>query len=265
MNIKNRKKVESLVYDTLMKLEPSGTNSEKYKKLFKEMSDKQFLVFWKKIKTDDTAHLYVESDLYAKNQITMQSIEDSAKFLNVPLEEHIYLRHRTSDPSKPIRTSTKVPVMYLHLKRMQQLLSKKNRMNVDIDSGSKRSAITGGLNQSERTGRFTDADTQILASVVSSSDNKFHLSKGSHIADEILHFRADNQELRMGMNQHISAMGEVGLVKVSSEIQARRNDMFGRVTTSQGMKSLSAYYLAAGMISNADGEYVSSQMASKKK
>ena len=130
---KNRKKAEKLVIDTLKVLEPGGLNAERYTKLFASMSDAQFVAFWKKIKEDDTANLYVETDLYGKNIISMDDVENAAKSLGVPTEEYFYIRHKGD---VKIRSKKKVPVMYIHLKRMQQLLSKKVRTNVDIDSGN---------------------------------------------------------------------------------------------------------------------------------
>jgi hypothetical protein len=113
---KNRKKAEKLILDTLSKLEPSGMNTEKYRKIFSEMSDKQFVDYFKKLKEDRNAHLYVECDLYGKNQITLGSIQKAADFLKVPLEEYVYIRHKTPDGT-PIRSKFRVPVMYIHLKR----------------------------------------------------------------------------------------------------------------------------------------------------
>lgn len=122
LTAKNRKKVEKLIYDTLDKLEPSGLNTKKYKEIFSKMSDKEFVAYFQKMKDDDTMHLYIENDLYGKNQITMDTIKDAANFLGLPLEEYVYLRHKSKD-GKPVRTVERVPVMYLHLKRMQRKTS----------------------------------------------------------------------------------------------------------------------------------------------
>ena len=42
INVKNRSKVEKLVYSVMNTLDPSGTNTERYKKLFSTMSDSKF-------------------------------------------------------------------------------------------------------------------------------------------------------------------------------------------------------------------------------
>ena len=265
MNIKNRKKVEKLVYDTLKHLDPSGLNSEKYKKTFSTMSDKDFLTFWKRIKTDDTAHLYVETDLYGKNKITMESIKETSKFLKVPLEERINLKHKTADGSV-ITTERAVPVMYLHMKRMQQLLSKKNRMNADSDSGNKRSSITGGLNSSEKTGRYTDADIQALMSIISPETQGYqdrdniilnvnntpmantirptNSLSTSAIHAELKELRSDNRTKASMMQQYIAAGVPVDTSAISATANA--HNPLG-ASSSQATTSLFYFYLAAGM------------------
>lgn len=247
LKIKNRKKVEKLIIDTLNILETGGLNAEKYKAIFKKMSDSQFLAFFNKMKTDDTAHLYVENDLYGKNQITMDSIEETSKFLNVPLEEYLYLRHKTED-GETIRLPEKVPVMYIHLKRMQQLLSKKNISNVDIDSGNVRSRITGGLNSTSKSGRFTDSDTQALLSATSETGSTVISEDGQEIPvypimSELMHMRGDNNLLRSNMLQQIAFSGEVSIDRAAEAVAK----MPAGSTRGQATHTLDIYYLGAGI------------------
>lgn len=110
-----RKQIETKVFDTMSTIDPSGINADKYKKIFKEMSNDQFLAYFKKMANDDNMNFYVEMDFYGKNKVTMQSIQKAAKVLHVPLEEHVYIRHTNPD-GEPIKTPFKVPVMYVHLK-----------------------------------------------------------------------------------------------------------------------------------------------------
>jgi hypothetical protein len=245
----------------LSKLEVGGMNAEKYKALFKTMDDKQFLAFFKRIKEDDNAHLYIETDLYNKNRITMDSIEVAAKHIGVPLEEYVYTRHKTKDGSS-IRSKSKIPVMYIHLKRMQQLLSKKVRTNVDITSGNVRSRITGSLDSSNKTGRFTDMDTQILVSVTSetgieAADGTTH----SPIMFEILQARADNNSARSAMLQQISFLGETNLPLIYQQMtkNGTQNPELG-----QAAKTMDIYYLGAGLQTNfVNSSYLTKQGTAK--
>lgn len=245
LTAKNRKKVEALIYATLDKLEPSGMNTAKYKAIFKAMSDAQFVAYFKRIKEDENAHLYVENDLYGKNQITLGSIKAAANFINVPLEEYIYLKHKTEDGTE-IRSAFKVPVMYIHLKRMQQLLSKKVRTNVDIDSGNVRSRVSGSLNSDNKSGRFTDADTQALISVT--SETGWEDAKGdithSPIVLELLGMRGDNAQARMKLSQSISLYAEPKMLEIFHSL----TDGGKRAADAgQAVKSLDAFYLGAGL------------------
>ena len=247
LSAKNRKKVEKLITDTLNKLDPSGINAKKYQDKFKSMNDKEFLAFFKKIEDDDTNHLYVENDLYGKNQITMDSIEDAADFLNLPLEEYVFIKHKSKD-GEPIRSVERVPVMYVHLKRMQQLLSKKNISNVDITSGNVRSRITGGLNSTSKSGRFTDSDVQALISVTSETSVNVENINGDNfeiapIMQELLHLRGDNNDLRTKLAQQISFAGDASIIEIAAMSQG--DD--GYKSTGQATHTLNIYYLGAGM------------------
>ena len=235
---KNRKKAEKLVLDTLMKLEPGGLNAKRYKELFASMSDAQFVAYWKRIKEDPSASMYVETDLYGKNVISMDDVENACEFLGVPTEEYYYIQHKGD---VPIRSKKKVPVMYIHLKRMQQLLSKKVRTNVDIDSGNVRSRLTGGLNSSSKTGRFTDADTQALVSITSETMTT-DIDTGAEIDPivfELLTMRGDNAGMRSSMLQQIAFNGELSIANIAENAPVQE--------PGQAVKTLDMYYLAAGL------------------
>lgn len=237
-NIKNRKKVEELIYKTISILEPSGMNTEKYKKIFSKMSDKEFLEYFKKMKSSDDFNFYIEMDLYGKNQINLRNVKKAANSLNLPLEEYVYFRHKTEDGT-PIRTLYKVPVLYVHLKRMQQLLNKKNIMNPEIDKAGVRNKITGGLNSQNKSGRFTDMDLQALVAVTSSIDG----DSENAIVKELLGARADNEYDKRLLYQSISINGDVSLQDIDFVKESENIKSSGRA-----IKSVNEFLLAAGII-----------------
>ena len=49
-----RKEAEKLVYDVMNALDPSGKNTERYKKMFANMSNTEFESFMKSMWEDDT-------------------------------------------------------------------------------------------------------------------------------------------------------------------------------------------------------------------
>jgi hypothetical protein len=160
----NRKKIEDKIYTVFNKLDTSGLNTKKYKEIFSKMNDKEFINYFKKMANNEDKNFYLEIDLFDKNKITIDNVQDAAKYLNVPLEEFVYFSHR-SDNGEIYRTAYKVPVMYLHLKRMQQILSKKVITNYNISGPGVRSRLTGSLSDSEKAGRLTDAKKILLVSL----------------------------------------------------------------------------------------------------
>jgi hypothetical protein len=234
---KNRKKAEKLIIDTIAAMDPSGLNSNRYKELFKKMSDKDFIEYFKKMKSSEDNQFYVEMDLYGKNNITLDNIEKAAAHIHIPLEEYVYIRHKTTD-GKVIRTPYKVPVLWVHMKRMQQLLSKKVKSNVDISSGNVRSRLTGSLNQDNKSGRFTDYDTQALLSVTLDDPNKEDSNGYSPIIKEVLGARGDNIEAKNKFLQDISLFGNASIEEVDT------------AKSGQAVQTLDVFLMAAGLKSD---------------
>ena len=247
-----RKQVEEKVRVTLSTLDPSGANAEKYAKLFATMSNDQFEQFFREMGSDDNKNFYVEVDLYAKKKVSMETIQAAAKYLGVPLEEYVYVRHLSPDGT-PVRSKFRVPVMYIHLKRMQQILSKKNRSNVDIMKAGARSKLTGSLSDRDRTGRLTDSDTLALLAATNNAKDQFDQRRDTinkilgaeadnYILKEILGARADNRGQKFQAQAEISALGTMTL----SSDQYRS----GAIHQGQALNTLDVFLIGAGLKSN---------------
>ena len=91
---KKRKEMESLIYSTFTALDPSGTNTEKYKSLFSKMSDAQFDKFFKELFKNPNRYLILDIVDY-EHSISMENIENAAKVLNVPLMRRLLCRLQT--------------------------------------------------------------------------------------------------------------------------------------------------------------------------
>lgn len=107
-----RKKIEKLVIDTFSILDKSGVNAKKYMDMFKGMSDAQFESYAKKIATDPDFNYQLEIIPFDREP-TLDDIEETAKFLDLPLEEYVYYYHEGRDG---LRTREKVPVGLTYLK-----------------------------------------------------------------------------------------------------------------------------------------------------
>jgi hypothetical protein len=238
--MKNRKKVEDKIYNTLKLLEPSGINADKYKSLFSKMSDKEFINYFKDMKSNEDFNFYVEIDPYGKNNINMKEVEATAKYLNLELEEYIYYRHKTKDGST-IRTPFKVPVIIIHMKRLQHILSKKNKYNMNVMGAGTRSKLTGSLNSTSKSGRLSDYDTLALTSALDTGD-------GSDILKELLGSRADNLKSKMEMSSQIALFGHA------------QQQLFttAKIPESQSINTVDVFFVGAGLKTDliTEGDYL---------
>lgn len=127
-----RKKIEKMINDVFNALDNSGTNAKKYKNMLSKLSDDQFDNFMKKFAKDDRQNFYLEIIPF-EQEPKLQDIKKAADIINVPLEEHVYMPFVNGDKENPVKSPYPVPVGYLHLKRLQQMLSKKNTSSIEID------------------------------------------------------------------------------------------------------------------------------------
>jgi hypothetical protein len=245
-----RKAVEEKVDKTLRLLDPSGKNADKYKAMFKAMSDAQFEAYFRRMKSDFNANFYVEMDLYDKKPVTMDTIQNAANYLKVPLEEYVYIRHMSPDGT-PVRSKFRVPVMYVHIKRMQQILSKKNRSNIDIMKAGARSKLTGSLNDREKTGRLTDSDTLALLAATNNATDEFSqeqeivnsalgIEADNYIIKELLGARADNLHHKLQMQSEISALGTASVSSYEDKV----------LHSGQALNTLDVFLIGAGLKTN---------------
>jgi len=143
-----RKKIESHILTTMSKLDKTGTNTEFYKNAFKEMTDQQFDKWVRKLIDDPEENLYMEILPY-KNEPTLKDIKDGLDYLKVPTNEYVYFRH--DENGKELRTRYPVSVGYIQVKRLQQILSKKNTYSTSIKS---RNMKTGQVSGDDKIARL---------------------------------------------------------------------------------------------------------------
>ena len=123
-----RKKAEELIYSVMDKLDKNGYNTNYYKELFSKMDDKQFLTFCKRNLPFrfHTKPFVVEPKMY--------DIEDALKVLNVPLLEKVALPYLYTDNDGNPVWSKEAMVIYIHIKKMKQFITKKNSTPSTIDN-----------------------------------------------------------------------------------------------------------------------------------
>lgn len=218
MNAK-RKKAEEKVYKTFDILDPTGSNTEYWKKHFAKMSDAQFE---KMLKSKfpfmfQTRPFEIEPD--------MNTIKKALDYLGVPLAERVaepFLY--TNSKGEPVWTQETF-VGYIHLKKLKQFITKKNHMPIDIDQ---RDMKSGQLVGGDKGARQSDRENEALQ-VMGLDYTTVEFSK----------IKADAMDLKNQTYNQINLTGEV-----------RYEDLNIDPKDSLSKNMISAYMLASHLQTN---------------
>lgn len=185
----NRQKAEALIYSVMDKLDHEEYNSSYYKTLFAKMSDKQFYDFCKR-KLPFRFHtkpFVVEPKMY--------EIEEALKVLNVPLLEKIALPYLYINKDGEPVWSKECMVIYIHIKKMKQFITKKNSTPTSINNRDMKSGL---LVSFDKGGKTSDREMESLA-VMGLDDTM----------DEMSTWRADYMDAKSMAYQTISTLGKI--------------------------------------------------------
>lgn len=196
MSTGKRKKVEDLVYSVMSTLDKTGENTEKYRAMFNKMSDAQFNTWMNKFLADKDANFRLEV-LPFKNEPDFNQIEKALKILNIPMEEYVYFRDQKNSDGQFVRTATRVPVIYLSIKRLEQVVTHKSGVTLDID---KRNQLTGTVTSDSKVARNSDVESYALI-----------LQQNEATLNELMGARSDNMGAKRIMYEKIQADGYVNL------------------------------------------------------
>jgi hypothetical protein len=153
---KQRKEAEELIYKVMDAADVSHTNSDYYKNLFSKMSDDEFMEFCKR-RLPFRFHFET-----FHTEPKMHEIIDAFKILNKPLLERVKLPYvYVNSKGEPVETQ-ECMVIYIHLKRMKQMLTKKNHTSIHINQ---RDMKTGLLLSDDKGGKETDREFESLATM----------------------------------------------------------------------------------------------------
>lgn len=194
--VSNRKEIEQLIYDTFDAMDPTGMNTERYRKEFSGMNDTQFEKFMKDFLKNPDENFILEISEF-ENDLTMDNMEKAAKVIGIPLYEYIYMPHLTMDKNNIVVSKEKCLVGYINVKRTQQILHKKNGISV---SNEKTSALTGQVTAKDKNSRDSDIEATLLVSLGADA-----------ILQELHGPRADDPVMKRDMMNDISTKGFVSL------------------------------------------------------
>lgn len=195
-----RKKIEDTIKKTLLLMDPTGINANKYRKMFESMNDDQFTKWIEAFLADEKSNFRFDIEEYGdgKRTLRFENVEKAADYLKIKLFEYVYLPHVSSNPNRPIRTKQPVLVGWLNIKRTQQLASKKTGLALSDDN---RDDMTGAAKGESKGGTTTGIENEVIAGV-----------GGEVILSEISGARGDNVKEYDNM---LAAIAENGSVKLS--------------------------------------------------
>lgn len=193
---------------------------------FATMNDQEF----EKFVTKPFSIYYQTSGL--KHEPSMLDIIKGLESIDVPLLEEVYLPYKyKSADGKPIK-SKKCLVLYIHMKRMKQLLTKKNGMSIESKI---RDARTGLLTGKDKNGRESDREFESLA-----------ISGLTNTMKEFGRARADSMNDKSKLNNLIKTMGQASIEELDND-----------PSDSLSKNLLSTYFLGAGLMTNlVNAEYM---------
>ena len=181
--------IKKYIYDFFDILDTSGANTDYYKNLLEGMSDTEFIKFISK---------KYPFKFQLKQSVTEPKMADIVKacdFTGVPLLEEIYLPYYYKDKNgNPVKTA-KCMVGYQHIKKVQQIVTKKSKWATDV------------ANRDMKTGRLLGADKG-----TSMSDREFEGLVTLGFGDTMFEFskpRGDSLKAKAAMNAAISTKGYV--------------------------------------------------------
>lgn len=231
---KKREEIELLLYKILDTVDPSHTNSDYYRELFSSMNNNEFYHFWER-----RLPIRLHYEIF-KIEPGMDEIFKAFKILNKPLMERVNMPYVYRDSTgKPVQSQPCL-VIYIHIKRMKQMVKNKSHiaMNTEI-----RDMRTGLLTSHDKGGKETDREFESLAA--------YGLE---YTMDEFARFRADALQAGAEANNIILAKGSIS----DKDFTVANDDDLAK-------NMLNVYLLAANIHSNlVDNEYMTPLTAKNK-
>jgi hypothetical protein len=182
-----RKKAEDLIYSVMDSLDTTGANTAYYKDKFKKMSDSEFTKWAAKplpIRFH-TKPFVIEP--------TMTDAENALKKVGTPLLEKVALPYLYMNKNGEPVWSNEAMVIYIHVKKMKQFITKKNSTPASIEN---RDMKTGVLSGHDKGGKASDREMEAMAVMGEEEAMK-----------EFSTYRADFMDAKSQAYQTIAATG----------------------------------------------------------
>ena len=214
-----RQQCEELIYRTFSAVDPTGANTEYYQKLFSNMSDAEFT----RLISGRLPFRFQVAPF--ENEPKMPDVFKAFKVLNKPLIEKIKLPYLAKDKDGNPIESKECLVGYMNIKRLKQMLTKKNNTAVSI---AKRDMKTGRLLGGDKGG--LESNKEFEGAMALGLENT---------TAEYARVKASAMKAKAEAYNTINIKGEVSI----NEIDTDRTDSIIKNTTN-------VYLIGAGLHSN---------------
>lgn len=184
-------------------LDPSGTNSKMLRDRYDKMTDEEFSKSVEAFLNDDSIKGFYLEIVEFERDLTLENIFKCAEHMGVPLFENVAIPHINGDPNNAIVTPEPVPVGYIHAKRTQQTLLKKNSGSLHIE---KRNPKTGQVIGEDKNAMTSNVETYSMVA-----------SGAEYALRELMGPRADNMRAKNEMYNKINRDGFVSLEELSND------------------------------------------------
>lgn len=151
---KTREDIEVFLCEFFDALDKTGNNTDYWKEKFATMSDPQFEKWLKK-----THPLTLQVRAW-EVEPTFSDYTDAAEVIGIPLLEKITLPYLYKNKDGVAVNSKECLPIYIHLKKVQQIITNKNSISVNID---RRDHKTGRLIDEDKSAATSDRELEALA------------------------------------------------------------------------------------------------------
>ena len=231
-----RKECEELIYKTFTAVDPSGANTQYYQQLFSNMSDAEFT----KLISGRLPFRYHVAPF--NNEPKMPDLFNAFKVLNKPLMEKVKLPYLAKNKNGEPIESKECLVGYLNIKRLKQMLTKKN--NTAMEIGKREMKLTGRLQGSDKGG--LESGKEFEGAMALGLENT---------TAEYARVKAAAMKAKSEAYNTINIKGEVSF----NDIDTEKNDSISK-------NAMNVYLIGANLHSNLiDENYFNPQTLKKKK
>lgn len=230
-----RTAAETLIIKTFDAVDKTGANSQYYKELFAGMSDAQFDRYIRR-RLPYRFHTEV-----FKVEPKMQDVFDGFRVLKKPLLEKVKLPYLYRDSAGNPIESKEALVIYVNIKRMKQMRTKKTNTAIEID---KRDMKTGRLLGEDKGGLQSNKEFEGTAALGLDSTTT-----------EYARVKADAMRAKTEAYNNINVKGEVSFEDISQD-----------KTDSLAKNTFNVYLIGANIHSNlVDEDYYTPYTLNRRK